>query len=111
MDAKGLLSKLRERGTTYQSKGDVWDSVDAQARWPVLYQLLAVSLDGDVRRDPSKITVYVNQGEVYACVRCPSEGHNAHLRIDPGECLFDTLESFLAAGKADFRPYKQNGRR
>ncbi len=111
MPKKSLLKSLRERGTNYLSKGDVWESPDARSQWPELYALLSCSQDGDVKRTPSKITVYVNQGHVMCCLRCPTEGHNAHLRVDPSKCLFDVLEAHLTSGEADWRPHKVSGTR
>lgn len=107
----GLIGKLRSRGDGYASDGDVWDNEDARGRWPVLYSLLATVQDGEHRRETSKLTLYCQQGGLFCCIRCPSEGQIAHLRLDYEEHPFDAIESLLEAEKADWRKMGKSGAR
>ncbi len=107
-----LLKKLAGRGTTFRSDGDSWDDEAAQKQWPLLYELLGLTLVEKSRRETGKLTVYIQQGKCFVCVRCPSEGVMAHLRVDPQGNLFDAVEEHLVNDKADWRAMvaQTNGR-
>lgn len=105
------LRNLRDRGTNYLSKGDVWDNEDAQGRWPELYSFLALCQDGDVKREPSRITLYCQQGALFACVRCSTEDQIFHARLEHDEHPLDALETMLRKDKAEWRKMTSNGRK
>ncbi len=104
------LKKIQERSTNYLGKGDVWDDTDAAARWPILYSLLATSSSGDVKREPTKLTVYCQQGGLFVCLRCHTEKQVAQARVDHHEHPFDTIEELLEADKVNWRTMGKNNR-
>lgn len=104
------LKRIQERSTNYLGKGDVWDNKDAAARWPILYSLLSSCQEGDVRREPTKLTVYCQQGGLFVCLRCHTEKQVAHTKVDHHEHPFDVLETLLCEDRVNWRSMGKNHR-
>jgi hypothetical protein len=114
--AKSLLATGRGKQQPKGKKPGLGD-VGFVKQFPVLHAFLTEETDEDGKtRAVSKVTVFVEQGQVKASLSDPDNESSLYVSCDTFEAVWGALEARLASGEADWRAWaggkaKRKGKR
>lgn len=86
-----------------------WEDSDLNKHCPQLFEILSKRKTPVGEREPGRLSVFVDEGNLKCLITCPSEARIAFVTLDRLYGLFDRLEDLIVSGKIDWRKDKRNG--
>ncbi len=82
------------------------DAPDFKRQWPELYDVLYRLQQNGQHRDPGRISIFIDHGQLKVGIFIPTEARMSFLSLSDPQEVFNLLESKLATEGLECRPDK-----